>query len=145
MYNEFLPLLPSLLQSLNRLQSGLHKQQMKDLFIELCLTVPVRLSNLLPYLPGIYLLLQRIRITLSPPHILLIITPSALMDPLVSALNGSNTLIAQGLRTLELCIDNLQPNFFYESIEVCKNRSTRHQLCFWQTKRHSICLEWKLD
>ena len=43
---------------------------MKDLFVELCLTVPVRLSSLLPYLP-------------------------MLMDPLVSALNGSQTLISQ--------------------------------------------------
>lgn len=43
---------------------------MKDLFVELCLTVPVRLSSLLPYLP-------------------------MLMDPLVSALNGSPTLISQ--------------------------------------------------
>ena len=48
---------------------------MKDLFVELCLTVPVRLSSLLPYLP-------------------------MLMDPLVSALNGSQTLVNQGLRTL---------------------------------------------
>lgn len=55
---------------LNCLQSGLHKQHMKDLFVELCLTVPVRLSSLLPYLP-------------------------MLMDPLVSALNGSQTLISQ--------------------------------------------------
>ena len=55
---------------LNSLQSGLHRQQIKDLFVELCLTVPVRLSSLLPYLP-------------------------MLMDPLVSALNGSQTLINQ--------------------------------------------------
>ena len=55
---------------LNCLQSGLHKQHMKDLFVELCLTVPVRLSSLLPYLP-------------------------MLMDPLVSALNGSQTLVSQ--------------------------------------------------
>ena len=40
---------------------------MKDLFVELCLTVPVRLSSLLPYLP-------------------------MLMDPLVSALNGSQVM-----------------------------------------------------
>lgn len=45
---------------------------MKDLFVELCLTVPVRLSSLLPYLP-------------------------MLMDPLVSAFNGSPTLISQVL------------------------------------------------
>jgi len=48
---------------------------MKDLFVELCLTVPVRLSSLLPYLP-------------------------MLMDPLVSALNGSQTLISQVCRHL---------------------------------------------
>ena len=40
-----------------------------------------------------------------------------LMDPLVSALNGSQTLISQGLRTLELCVDNLQPDFLYEHIQ----------------------------
>ncbi|XP_058058029.1 transcription-associated protein 1 isoform X2 [Anopheles bellator] len=92
LYQEFLPLLPNLLEGLNRLQSGFHKQYMKDLFVELCLTVPVRLSSLLPYLP-------------------------MLMDPLVSALNGSPTLISQGLRTLELCVDNLQPDFLYDHIQ----------------------------
>lgn len=51
LYQEFLPLLPNLLGGLNRLQSGCHKQHMKDLFVELCLTVPVRLSSLLPFLP----------------------------------------------------------------------------------------------
>lgn len=70
LYQEFLPLLPILLQSLNELQTGVHKQYLKDLFVELCLTVPVRLSSLLPYLP-------------------------MLMDPLVSALNGSQTLVSQ--------------------------------------------------
>jgi len=81
-----------MLEGLNMLQSGLHKQHMKDLFVELCLTVPVRLSSLLPYLP-------------------------MLMDPLVSALNGSQTLVSQGLRTLELCVDNLQPDFLYDHIQ----------------------------
>ncbi|XP_012223234.1 transformation/transcription domain-associated protein isoform X2 [Linepithema humile] len=92
LYQEFLPLLPNMLEGLNRLQSGLHRQHMKDLFVELCLTVPVRLSSLLPYLP-------------------------MLMDPLVSALNGSYCLVSQGLRTLELCVDNLQPDFLYEHIQ----------------------------
>lgn len=92
LYQEFLPLLSILLQGLNELQTGLHKQHLKDLFVELCLTVPVRLSSLLPFLP-------------------------LLMDPLVSALNGSQTLVSQGLRTLELCVDNLQPDFLYEHIQ----------------------------
>ena len=80
LYQEFLPLLPNLLQGLNSLQSGLHKQHMKDLFVELCLTVPVRLSSLLPYLP-------------------------MLMDPLVSALNGSQNLVSQGKTDNSLIIN----------------------------------------
>ena len=108
LYQEFLPLLPNLLQGLNSLQSGLHKQHMKDLFVELCLTVPVRLSSLLPYLP-------------------------MLMDPLVSALNGSPTLISQGLRTLELCVDNLQPDFLYEHIQPVRADLMQ---ALWRTLRN---------
>ena len=108
LYQEFLPLLPNLLQGLNSLQSGLHKQHMKDLFVELCLTVPVRLSSLLPYLP-------------------------MLMDPLVSALNGSQTLVNQGLRTLELCVDNLQPDFLYEHIQPVRAELMQ---ALWRTLRN---------
>ncbi|CAF1003204.1 unnamed protein product, partial [Didymodactylos carnosus] len=93
---EFLPLLPDLLQRLNEYQSCKHRQNLRELFIELCLTVPVRLSVLLPYLP-------------------------LLMEPLVSALNGSQTLILQGLRTLELCVDNLQPDFLYSHIHPVRS------------------------
>lgn len=93
---------------LNRLQSGLHKPHMKDLFVELCLTVPVRLSSLLPYLP-------------------------MLMDPLVSALNGSHTLVSQGLRTLELCVDNLQPEFLYEHIQPVRADLMQ---ALWRTLRN---------
>lgn len=108
LYQEFLPLLPNLLQGLNSLQSGLHKQHIKDLFVELCLTVPVRLSSLLPYLP-------------------------MLMDPLVSALNGSQTLVSQGLRTLELCVDNLQPEFLYEHIQPVRAELMQ---ALWRTLRN---------
>lgn len=109
LYQEFLPLLPNLLEGLNRLQSGFHKQHMKDLFVELCLTVPVRLSSLLPYLP-------------------------MLMDPLVSALNGSQTLISQGLRTLELCVDNLQPDFLYDHIQPVRAELMQ---ALWRTLRNN--------
>ena len=94
---EFLTLLHFLLQRLNEYQSCKHRQHLRELFIELCLTVPVRLSVLLPYLP-------------------------LLMEPLVNALNGSSTLILQGLRTLELCVDNLQPDFLYNHILPVKSR-----------------------
>ncbi|XP_048580263.1 transformation/transcription domain-associated protein isoform X2 [Nematostella vectensis] len=108
LYQEFLPLLPNLLQGLNNLQSGVHRQYMKDLFVELCLTVPVRLSSLLPYLP-------------------------MLMDPLVSALNGSQTLVSQGLRTLELCVDNLQPDFLYDHIQPVRAELFQ---ALWKTLRN---------
>lgn len=108
LYQEFLPLLPSLLGGLNRLQSGCHEQQMKDLFVELCLTVPVRLSSLLPFLP-------------------------MLMEPLVSALNGSPTLVNQGLRTLELCVDNLLPDFFCDHIQPVRAELMQS---LWKTLRN---------
>lgn len=109
LYQEFLPLLPNLLGGLNRLQSGCHKQHMKDLFVELCLTVPVRLSSLLPFLP-------------------------MLMDPLVSALNGSPMLVTQGLRTLELCVDNLLPDFFYDHIQPVRAELMQ---ALWKTLRNT--------
>ncbi|KAL7021314.1 hypothetical protein ACKWTF_011837 [Chironomus riparius] len=108
LYQEFLPLLPSLLGGLNKLQSGCHEQQMKDLFVELCLTVPVRLSSLLPFLP-------------------------MLMEPLVSALNGSPTLVNQGLRTLELCVDNLLPDFFCDHIQPVRAELMQS---LWKTLRN---------
>ncbi|GMT15606.1 hypothetical protein PFISCL1PPCAC_6903, partial [Pristionchus fissidentatus] len=94
-YQEFLPLLPSLLSFLNRMQAGQNRTIMRELFVELCLTVPVRLSSLLPHLP-------------------------LLMDPLVCSLSGqhnvSQSTTTRGLRTLELCVDNLQPEYLHEHI-----------------------------
>jgi len=86
LYKEVLPLLPSLLEGLNGLLFAAQKQSMKELFVELLLTVPVRLSVLLPYL-------------------------HYLMKPLVLALQAGPDLIQQGLRTLELCVDNLTSEF----------------------------------
>ncbi len=40
-----------LLEGLNKLQNSSHTQSMKELFVELALTIPVRLSLLLPCLP----------------------------------------------------------------------------------------------
>ncbi|GJN92776.1 hypothetical protein Rhopal_005814-T1 [Rhodotorula paludigena] len=85
LYNEVLPLLQTLLEQLNALLKSADKSR-KDLFAELILTVPVRLSVLLPYL-------------------------SYLMRPLVHALQAGSELVSQGLRTLELCVDNLTQEF----------------------------------
>ena len=92
LYKEFLPLLPALLNGLNRLKDGAHTEHLRELLVELCLTVPVRLSALLPYL-------------------------HYLMRPLVLALKSNSDLVSQGLRTLELCIDNLSPEFLSPIID----------------------------
>ena len=85
LYKEVLPLLPDMLESLNR---QLHASEgfARDMIVELCLTVPLRLTHLLPHL-------------------------TYLMRPLALALRGTPELVSQGLRTLELCIDNLTPDF----------------------------------
>jgi transformation/transcription domain-associated protein len=85
LYREVLPILPEMLESLNQ-QLMLSDGYSRDMIVELCLTVPLRLTHLIPHL-------------------------SYLMKPLALALKGTPELITQGLRTLELCIDNLTPDF----------------------------------
>lgn len=85
LYNAVVPLLPDMLESLNR-QLLSSEGQTRDMVVELCLTVPLRLTHLLPHL-------------------------TYLMQPLALALRGNSDLVSQGLRTLELCIDNLTPDF----------------------------------
>ncbi|KAJ8698457.1 transcription-associated protein 1 [Pleurotus ostreatus] len=92
LFKEVLPLLPEMLENLNRhlLASD---GPTRDMIVELCLTVPLRLTNLIPYL-------------------------SYLMRPLALALKGSPELVSQGLRTLELCIDNLTPDFLDPTLNI---------------------------
>ncbi|KAI0352960.1 atypical/PIKK/TRRAP protein kinase [Trametes cingulata] len=85
LYKEVLPLLPDMLEGLNR-QLQTAEGTSRDMIVELFLTVPLRLTHLIPYL-------------------------SYLMKPLALALRGTPDLVTQGLRTLELCIDNLTPDF----------------------------------
>lgn len=93
LYKEVLPLVPEMLENLNRQLFAFDAQTNgvtnanRELIVELCLTAPLRLSHLLPHL-------------------------QYLMHPLTMALQSINgELITQGLRTLELCIDNLSPDF----------------------------------
>ncbi|XP_010548285.1 PREDICTED: transformation/transcription domain-associated protein-like isoform X2 [Tarenaya hassleriana] len=87
-------LIPVLLPCLNLLLlmlEGPAGEDMRDLLLELCLTLPARLSSLLPYLPR-------------------------LMKPLVSCLRGSDELVSLGLRTLEFWVDSLNPDFLEPSM-----------------------------
>ena len=86
LYQEVVPLLQIILENLNQLLGMANNVQTKELFAELCLTVPVRLSVLLPYL-------------------------SFLLQPLLTSLQAGPELASQGLRTLELCLDNLTEGF----------------------------------
>ncbi|KOS19655.1 Transcription-associated protein 1 [Escovopsis weberi] len=86
LYKQILPLLEMLLDVLNNLLMAARKPTERDLYVELCLTVPARLSHLLPHL-------------------------SFLMRPLVVALRAGTDLVGQGLRTLELCVDNLTADY----------------------------------
>ncbi|KAI9891244.1 MAG: hypothetical protein M1814_002934 [Vezdaea aestivalis] len=86
LYKDILPLLEMLLEVLNNLLLAARNITERNLYVELCLTVPARLSNLLPHL-------------------------NYLMRPLVIALGASADLVGQGLRTLELCVDNLTADY----------------------------------
>ncbi|XHF99356.1 hypothetical protein AWENTII_002862 [Aspergillus wentii] len=86
LYKEILPLLEMLLETFNNLLMASRRPQERDLYVELTLTVPARLSHLLPHL-------------------------SYLMRPIVVALRADSDLVGQGLRTLELCVDNLTADY----------------------------------
>jgi len=92
LYSAVLPLLPDMLESLNR-QLQASEGHTRDMIVELCLTVPLRLTHLLPHL-------------------------TYLMQPLALALRGGPELVSQGLRTLELCIDNLTPDFLDPTLSM---------------------------
>ncbi|KAK9136460.1 hypothetical protein Syun_015790 [Stephania yunnanensis] len=88
---DLIPTLQPCLNMLLAMVEGPTGEDMKDLVLELCLTLPARLSSLLPHL-------------------------SRLMKPLVLALNGSDELVGLSLRTLEFWIDSLNPDFLEPSM-----------------------------
>ncbi len=84
LYKEFLPVLPDLLQG-TMLTHARGPSFVKDICIELCLTVPARLSSLLPFIP-------------------------LLMKAVLLALQARDEQVVKlGLRTLEFWTDNLNP------------------------------------
>jgi transformation/transcription domain-associated protein len=91
LYDEILPLAPEILESLNQ-QLLCTEGSTRDIVIELGLTVPLRLTHLIPHL-------------------------RYLMKPLILALRGTQELATQGLRTLELCTDNLTPHFLDPTLD----------------------------
>jgi len=88
-YKELLPLIPTILNGLNRIFHSTDDISLRHTIIELCLTIPARLSSLLPHM-------------------------SLLLQMIIPALRSANgDLVNLGLRTLEFWIDNLNPEFLY--------------------------------
>ena len=90
---DLIPMLQPCLNMLLTMLEGPTGEDMRDLLLELCLTLPARLSSLLPHLPH-------------------------LMRPLVFCLKGSDDLVSLGLRTLEFWIDSLNPDFLEPSMAI---------------------------
>ena len=93
---DLIPMLQPCLNMLLTMLEGPTGEDMRDLLLELCLTLPARLSALLPHLPR-------------------------LMKPLVLCLKGSDDLVSLGLRTLEFWVDSLNPDFLEPSMANVKS------------------------
>lgn len=112
LYKEILPLLEMLLEVLNTQLAAAPDGATRDLFVELSLTVPARLSHLLPHLSY---LMRPLTVALRSGER---VPASESRSSITSSLSevrsgsaGSSELTAQGLRTLELCVDNLTADY----------------------------------
>ena len=104
LYKEFAPLLAPVLDALEALLAGPERPGLHDAAVELSLSLPARLSTLLPFLPR-------------------------LMTPLVAALRGgagvpfvaaSPELQLLGLRKLESWVDSMNPDYLEPCIADCE-------------------------
>lgn len=87
LYREVVPVLQPCLDTLLALLHGPDTHELNDTVVELCLTLPARLSSILPHLPR-------------------------LAHPLLRAIKStSSELQLLGLRTLEFWVDSLNPDF----------------------------------
>jgi transformation/transcription domain-associated protein len=82
---EFLPLVPIILEKLTEFLKGSFKSNVRELFIELCLTIPAKLHVLCPYLP-------------------------LLVRPVLYALQstGKDDLVTYALRNLDIWVNSLR-------------------------------------
>lgn len=93
LYQEFLPLLSKLIEDLNRFQTEFHKQEIREIVLELFLSIPVRIGFLLPYF-------------------------EKLMITIVHALNGNDVLIGDGLKILDICINSVDFSFSQDYLQI---------------------------
>lgn len=98
---ELIQLLPALLENFGKLQESSHSQQLKDLFVELSLTIPAPLCVLLPCI-------------------------RSLMKPIVLSIESESEIQGginrPGFKMLETFIDKLSPEFLEPIIQEFKPR-----------------------
>ena len=91
-YKELLSLIPTVLNGLFRIFRATDDHHLRHTIIELLLTIPARLSSLLPHM-------------------------NLLLRVIIAALESdSGDLVNLGLRTLEFWVDNLNPDFLFPEI-----------------------------
>ncbi|KJX98434.1 transformation/transcription domain-associated protein [Zymoseptoria brevis] len=112
LYKEILPLLEMLLEVLNTQLAAAPDGSTRDLFVELSLTVPARLSHLLPHLSY---LMRPLTVALRSGDQSYVPSQRSYSNDRsstdVRSAGSSSELTAQGLRTLELCVDNLTADY----------------------------------
>ena len=86
LYREITPLLPVTLKVFMTLLRRTENSTVKNLLLELCLTIPARLQSLLPYIPDLF-------------------------EIILQALQTDNDLPNLALRTLEFWIEHLNHNY----------------------------------
>ncbi|PON39190.1 Coatomer beta subunit [Parasponia andersonii] len=120
---DLIPKLQPCLNMLLTMLEGPTGEDMRDLLLELCLTLPARLSTLLPHL-------------------------SHLMKPLILGLKGSGDLVSLSLRTLEFWVDSLNPEFLEPSMAsvVCGDFSpvVTLETCTLSLGCESVATSWKI-
>jgi transformation/transcription domain-associated protein len=114
-YRELLPLIPAVLNGLYSVISVSKDSVLLHTAIELCLTIPARLSSLLPHLN---LLLRIIVLSLdsSSGDLVNLGYVSCACVWNVLSLCGLTCCVVRSLRTLEFWVDNLNPLFLYPEI-----------------------------
>lgn len=96
-YKEILPLIPTVLNGLFRVFRATDSLSLQHTIVELLLTIPARLSSLLPHM-------------------------NLLLRVIIAALDSElGDLVNLGLRTLEFWIDNLNPEFLFPEITKQKD------------------------
>ena len=104
--------LATILEKLTTLLKGALKSTLRDLFIELCLTVPAKFHNMGPYM-------------------------NLLVKPILFALQGSSELVNIGIKVLEIWLDTLKSDVLEPILEPVMPELIQALLSHLKTQPHA--------